>query len=274
MMTSHFRINYEPRKKKRRINDRILRRKDKSMEKENEQKRDSFIFYRSFYEAIHELDFEDQCSLYEAIFEYQFNGYEIEFDGINKAIKKAIWSLIKPQLDANNQRYESGKKGGAPKGNTNATKQKNNQKQPMVVSKKQSKTTTGCFLKTTKNNQKQPNVNDNVNENVNENEKQKQNENGNEIASATATTTKTTFEDLDPVKNYLDNINPMPTPIEAELLESYMNDTPPELINYAIEKAVERKARSMRIYKSHTKCLENKRHNNIKRSTGGKQENE
>lgn len=60
-----------------------------------------------------------------------------------KPIANSIFTLIKPQLDANNKRYLNSKKGGAPKGNKNA---KNN-------------------LKTTEG---QPNVNDNVNDNVNE----------------------------------------------------------------------------------------------------------
>lgn len=47
----------------------------------------------------------------------------------------------KPQLKANNKKYEKGKKGGAPKGNKNAAK----------------------------NNLKQPNANGNANVNVNDN---------------------------------------------------------------------------------------------------------
>ena len=118
--------------------------------------RDSFIFYRSFYESIKELNQEDQLELYKAIMEFQFENKEIKLLGISKA----IFPLIKPQLEANNKRYENGKKGGAPKGNTNAKKQpKTTKKQP-------------------KNNQKQPNVNENVNENENENVNVNENENG------------------------------------------------------------------------------------------------
>lgn len=67
--------------------------------------RESFIFYKSFYEAIHELDFEEQADILEAICEYQFNGSEPHFDS---KILKPIWLLIKPQLEANNERYENG----------------------------------------------------------------------------------------------------------------------------------------------------------------------
>lgn len=105
-------------------------------------KRESFIFYKSFYESIKELDPSDQVQIYNAIFNYQFEGKEIELKGICKS----IFTLIIPQLEANNKRYLNGLKGGAPKGNQNATK-----KQPKNN------------LELTK---KQPNENDNVNDNV------------------------------------------------------------------------------------------------------------
>lgn len=38
------------------------------------EKRDSFVFYRSFYEAINELASEEQLSLYRSIADYSLNG--------------------------------------------------------------------------------------------------------------------------------------------------------------------------------------------------------
>lgn len=113
--------------------------------------RKSFVFYRSFYEAITDyevgLSRNEQLDIFLAIAEYCLNGNEIHLTGRSKG----MWILIKPQLEANKKKYENAKKGGAPGGNSNAKKTtKNNQKQP-------------------KNNQKQPNVN--VNDNVNENGK-------------------------------------------------------------------------------------------------------
>ncbi len=67
--------------------------------------RDSFIFYRSFYEAISELSKEDQADTYNAIMQYALNQEEIKLKGISKA----IFSLVKPQLDANYKKYENGK---------------------------------------------------------------------------------------------------------------------------------------------------------------------
>jgi hypothetical protein len=111
--------------------------------------RDSFIFYRSFFEAIKELSPEDQASVYNAIFQYSLNGFEVELSGI----QKSIFTLIKPQLDANNKRFLNGQNGGRPKKvNQKKTKTKPNNNQNET--------------KTEPNN----NVNDNVNDNVNEND--------------------------------------------------------------------------------------------------------
>ena len=88
------------------------------------EERNSFIFYRSFYEAINDLPKENQLEIYKAICELSLNFKDIELSGISKTIFK----LIRPQLDANNTKYFNGKKGGPPKGNQNATKKqpKNN----------------------------------------------------------------------------------------------------------------------------------------------------
>lgn len=59
--------------------------------------RDSIIFYRSFYEAISELEPDVQAKVYTAIFEYSLNFNEVELSGL----PKTIFTLIKPQLDAN-----------------------------------------------------------------------------------------------------------------------------------------------------------------------------
>jgi|DEB0MinimDraft_6_1074348.scaffolds.fasta_scaffold63744_2 hypothetical protein len=85
----------------------------------NQNTRDSFIFYRSFYEAIKSLPEKEQLEIYNAIAEYSLNFNEMQLE---KSLSKTIFILIKPQLDANNKRYiagqkgaEHGKKGGRPK---------------------------------------------------------------------------------------------------------------------------------------------------------------
>ena len=113
--------------------------------------RNSFVFYKSFYDSIKELAPKEQAQIYNAIFEYQFYGNEIELKGVCKS----IFTLILPQLDANNKRYENGKKGGRPKGNQNETeeKPKGNQNETKVEAN--------------------VNVNDNVNVNVDVNDNEK-----------------------------------------------------------------------------------------------------
>ena len=108
--------------------------------------RDSFIFYRSFFEATKSLTTEQAADLYYAICSYALDRKELELE----PVQKALFSLIKPQLDANHKRWEnglkganSGKKGGRPK--TPKKPQRNPKKTPNV------------------------NVNVNVNDNVNEN---------------------------------------------------------------------------------------------------------
>ncbi|WP_434310475.1 DUF6291 domain-containing protein [Hominifimenecus sp. rT4P-3] len=80
--------------------------------------RDSVLFYRSFWEAVRELEPEGQARLIKAIMEYGLDGVEPEIGGV----EKALFLLIRPQIDANNRRYENGKNGGRPK-------QKQNEKQ-------------------------------------------------------------------------------------------------------------------------------------------------
>jgi hypothetical protein len=89
--------------------------------KEDNQLKDSFIFYRSFFEALSALGGEDRLELYDAICNLALNQMESEL----KPISKAIFGLIKPQIEANHKRYlngfkgrEYGKLGGRPKTQT------------------------------------------------------------------------------------------------------------------------------------------------------------
>ena len=87
--------------------------------------RDTFIFYRSFKESMSDLSDKDKLIMYEAISDYSLDLKEPKLTGF----PKALFSLIRPILDANIQRWKNGRKGGAPVGNLNAKKQpKNNQK--------------------------------------------------------------------------------------------------------------------------------------------------
>lgn len=113
--------------------------------------RDSIIFYRSFYEAIKELPLEVQATVYSAIFEYSLNFNKVELSGL----PKTIFTLIKPQLDANNKRFENGSKGGRKKANSEQIEKEKEPKQNQNVTKVEA------------NN----NVNNNANQNNNTNKK-------------------------------------------------------------------------------------------------------
>ena len=52
-----------------------------------------------------------ELNLYRAIVEYGLNGTRPNLSGV----ESAIFTLITPQIDANQRRYENGKKGGRPK---------------------------------------------------------------------------------------------------------------------------------------------------------------
>lgn len=93
------------------------------------EKKDSIIFYLSHYEIVKKtLNYEQLGRLYSALFEKQLGKEVVLEDDI-----KMAFEFINNQLLVDKKKYEeislkrsiSGKKGGAPKGNKNASK--NNQ---------------------------------------------------------------------------------------------------------------------------------------------------
>lgn len=104
--------------------------------------RESMVFYRSFIDALEELPAEEFKEVMLALTKYAMDDVMPELKGV----AKMAFTLIKPQIDANNKRAENGKK-GAEYGKLGGRPRKN----PI-----------GDKPKT-------PNVNVNVNENVNVN---------------------------------------------------------------------------------------------------------
>ena len=124
--------------------------------------RDSFIFYGSFFEALSCLDDDVRLKCYDAVVSYALSGDEpTELTGV----PKAVFALIKPQIDANNERYVNGCKGGRPSTKTNGfekeSKLKTNGFENDSVSENQTIT------------KQEPNENENENVNDNENDKEK-----------------------------------------------------------------------------------------------------
>ena len=111
--------------------------------------RESFVFYRSFFEAVECLDKDAQADCFTAIAKYALYGEEPEIEGA----ARGIFISIKPQIDANNRRYENGCKGGKPKANQTVTKTEPKANQTITKIK--------------------PNENDNENENENDNDNEK-----------------------------------------------------------------------------------------------------
>lgn len=88
--------------------------------------REGFIVYRSFVEALQELSDEDFGKLMRGVCAYGLDGEIPDLSGI----QKALFELMRPQIDANNRRYENGKKGGRPsEKNQTETKTKPNHNQ-------------------------------------------------------------------------------------------------------------------------------------------------
>jgi len=86
--------------------------------------RDSFVFYRSFYEATRDLPRDVQGEVYTAVMEYGLYGITTEN---LKPVARCIFTLIKPQIDANNAKRNNGLKGGRPLKNKTEQKPDNNQ---------------------------------------------------------------------------------------------------------------------------------------------------
>ena len=110
---------------------------------------DSFVFYRSFYESVKELPDDAQLTFLKAVIEYALDETERNLP----VIPNALFTAVKPQIDANAKRRAVGSLGGRPK-KTEGFEEKNH---------RFSEEKTEGYEK------KKPNVNVNVNVNENEN---------------------------------------------------------------------------------------------------------
>lgn len=140
--------------------------------------KESFVFYRSFYESIALLPEKDQFPIYKAICELALNGESSNLEGTSLAIFK----LIEPQILANNRKYNNACKGGRPK------KPKQNLKETKAKPKlNQSET--------------KAKPNENENDNVNDNEKENENAKVNDLDED--------FDPYDPFGSSADHLKEM-----------------------------------------------------------------
>lgn len=195
--------------------------------------RDSFIFYKSFYDAISETDTETQISLYNAICRKALYDEDVFLEGT----AKILYTLIKPQIEANSKRYEDGKKGGRPKKETTGI---NNKK------------TTGFENKKPNNN---VNDNENVNVNVNDN---------NNVSDSCV-------DGLQEVVEFYNQNIGLITPHGLEVLEDYVREMPSNLIIYAMQISVEANKKTIQYIKA---ILNNWQKAGIKTLIQAKEENQ
>ena len=94
--------------------------------------RDSMVFYKSFLASIRLLPKKHQLQFYNALFDYGFDG--VVPDNLPGGAA-ALFNALKPQIDANNRKFENGKKGGRPKRNQDETKPKPNNNQSITKPK-------------------------------------------------------------------------------------------------------------------------------------------
>lgn len=91
-----------------------------------------FSFYKSYYDCFEDLNKEDRHEMIDAMLDYVFKSKKPKLKGI----KKTIWTIIEPNLNTSKNR--SNGNSGAPKGNQNACKIRENEEKNETI-KKQSK---------------------------------------------------------------------------------------------------------------------------------------
>lgn len=146
---------------------------------------DTYVFYRSFHEALAELDIKEYGKIMYAINEYALNNKDEKVNALT-GVLKSLWILIKPQIDANLRRREYGKLGGRP-----------SEKKPKVLENGAEKKPKVIFFDT----EKKPNSNSNSNVNTNINT------NSNSNATDTVTDTTTITPSIEDVREYVKNNN-------------------------------------------------------------------
>lgn len=124
------------------------------------EQRESFVFYRSFFEALQGCPDDIRLAVYEEMMQYAlYSDYTPKLEGVGKA----LFTLIRPQIDANLRKRENGKKGaeyGQRGGRPTTKRPQENPKETPKQPQENPKETPNV------------NVNDNVNDNVNVNVKE------------------------------------------------------------------------------------------------------
>ena len=129
--------------------------------------RDSFIFYKSWWDAVGLLPGDMRGEVLTAIIEYGLTG---ETNSRQGNTTRAILELIKPQIDANNVKYDNGRKGGRPRSDAQVPQEPNgNQVETKAEPNANQQETESKPRRNRTGTKAEPNVYVNDNVNVNDN---------------------------------------------------------------------------------------------------------
>ena len=176
--------------------------------------KESFVFYRSFFEALQDLKDKERLKVYDAICDLALNENDTKLTGI----AKTIFTLIRPQILSNTKKYKDGQK-GAEYGKLGGRPKKE-------------KTPVGLLKETPNEN---VNVNDNENVNVNEN--------------VNDNVSDSCVDGLQKIIDFYNNNIGMITSYGIEVLSDYTKEMSSDLIILAMKKAVEANKRTIQYIK-------------------------
>lgn len=223
------------------------------MEHEGSEMR-SFIFYRSFYNALKKLDDADRLMCYDAICSLALEGISVEVSGI----VEIVMELIKPQIEANTAKSKVGSKGGRPR--KKATFPDEETENLENRDDNDSKIENHRFLQseTIGYEKTKPNLKLNLNNNLNLNKNLNLNLNASEEEeeSACAQSNDQTLFDV-----FETEFGRPMSPIEYDELRSLQEHHSDDLIKLALREAVKNGARSLRYIES---ILRNWRNANVR----------
>ena len=149
------------------------------------EKRESFIFYRSFFEALQGCPDDLRLQVYEEIMRYGlYSDHVSKLEGVGKS----LFELVRPQLDANIRRRENGKAGAK----YGQHRSKTTPRRPLTDPKA-----------TPNQPQDDPKATPNVNVNVNDNVNVNANVNDNIIVGKPTTRTTFTKPTIELVERYV-----------------------------------------------------------------------
>lgn len=169
-----------------------------------------YTHFRSYHDSIKDLDKEDKRDILEAIDDFMFEDIEPDLDGF----KKAIWSLIRPNLISSKNKSRNYQE--KPKRKSKKTKSKSNENQNEINSE---------------SNENQIDVNElleNKDKNKGKNKKKNKEEEGGDVSINTTN-----------IYNFLEsNFGRTISSIEFEKLESWINEFNEDIVKHAIELSV------------------------------------